>query len=59
MKGDYTKVLPNGVKFTVLAYRKPKKESKTWKTETGHIFAYVGIGKRGASKGKSTKTFVI
>jgi len=58
MKGDFTTVC-DGVKVTVLAYRKPKKVSKTWNTATGHTFAYVNLGNRGSAKGKSTKTFNI
>lgn len=58
MKGDLT-LFRDGVKVQILAYRKPKKESKTWNTATGHTFAYAGIGGRGNAKGKSTKTFVI
>lgn len=57
MKGDFEKILENGVKLTVLAYRKPKKTEKTWNQKTGHIYAYVGLGGRGSRKGKSTKTF--
>ena len=59
MRGDFTVVREDGTKVTFLAYRKPKKASKTWNTATGHIFAYVGIGGRGAAKGKSTKTFAL
>jgi hypothetical protein len=58
MKGDLT-LFQDGVKVQILAYRKPKKESKTWNTATGHTFAYAGIGGRGNAKGKSTKTFRI
>jgi hypothetical protein len=59
MKGDFTTVREDGVKITVLAYRKPKKTSKTWNSATGHTFAFVGLGGRGSGKGKSTKTFQI
>jgi hypothetical protein len=58
MKGDVT-MIRDGVKVTLLVFRKPKKASKTWSTATGHTFAYVGLGGRGNAKGKSTKTFVI
>ena len=58
MKGDST-IVVDGVKVTLLAYRKPKKSTRTWNTATGHTFAYVGLGNRGNSKGKSTKTFQI
>jgi hypothetical protein len=59
MKKRDTIVFINGVKTTLCEYRKPKKESKTWSTATGHIYAYVGIGGRGAAKGKSTMTFTL
>lgn len=59
MKKTDTIVFINGVKTTLCEYRKPKKDTKTWSTATGHIYAYVGIGGRGAAKGKSTMTFVI
>jgi hypothetical protein len=59
MKGDFSVVREDGAKITVLAYRKPKKHTKTWNTATGHTFNYVGLGGRGAAKGKSTKTFSI
>jgi len=58
MKGDFTTV-QDGVKVTMLVFRKPKKASKTWNTATGHTYAYVGLGGRGNAKGKSTKTFNI
>jgi len=58
MKGDITTVR-DGVKVTLLAFRKPKKASKTWNSATGHTYAYVALGGRGSAKGKSTKTFNI
>ena len=59
MKGDVKFVREDGVKFTILAPRKPKKAEKTWNSATGHTFAYVGLGGRGSAKGRSTKTFQI
>ena len=49
----------DGVKFVVLEMRKPRKAEKTWKTEVGHTFNYVGLGGRGLRKGWSTKSNVI
>ena len=59
MKGDVKFVREDGVKVTLLAPRKPKKAERTWNTATGHTFCYVGLGGRGAMKGRSTKTFQI
>jgi hypothetical protein len=59
MKGDFKFVREDGVKITVLAFRKPKKTEKTWNSATGHVYAFVGLGGRGAAKGRSTKTFQI
>lgn len=56
MKGDFSTVREDGVKITVLVYRKPKKYTKTWATATGHNFNYAGIGGRGLRKGNSTKS---
>jgi len=51
---DVTLVL-DGVKVTICEYRKPKKSEKTWKSEVGHTFNYVGLPGRGLRKGNSTK----
>lgn len=59
MKYNDTTTVINGVTFVVLEMRKPRKTEKTWKSETGHIFNYVGLGGRGLRKGWSTKSNVI
>lgn len=59
MKGDVKFVREDGVKVSILAPRKPRKSEKTWNSATGHTFCYVGLGGRGAAKGRSTKTFQI
>lgn len=53
MKGDVKFVREDGVKVSILM---PK---KSWNSATGHIYCYVGLGGRGAAKGRSTKTFQI
>lgn len=56
MKYKDKEELIDGVKYMILEMRKPRKAERTWKTETGHIYNYSGIGGRGRRKGESTKT---
>jgi len=56
MKYTDISVVKDGVKVTVCEYRKPRKTQKTWSSEVGHAFNYVGLPGRGKAKGNSTKT---